>query len=152
MAKKDNELINRENTTPIIRNENVIQLGPQAALDLTGLTEEQKRQLKYKHAEGLVDVSKKAAELSADTSALGAKLDTMAEHTNDVVNSGGSVTITNVNDDSLGRTEIMMGTSEAARRGKFTRTQSGGRDYMLIWVGFGVFIVIVIALVVTGLK
>ncbi|MBL8823085.1 MAG: hypothetical protein JNJ77_10895 [Planctomycetia bacterium] len=105
----------------------VIQLGANLQLDLTGLTVEQQQQLKIKHAEAMIGVNKKAQELVTDAGALNHALGTMAHHTGEVASSGQDVTITHTQDSSLGRTEIIMGTSDAAKKGKLTLSQTKQR-------------------------
>ena len=127
----------------------VIQLGPNTHIDLSGLTTEQQQQLKMKHAEAMIGVNRKAQELVADAGALNHSLGTMAHHTGEVAAAGHDVTITHTQDSSLGRTEIIMGTSEAAKKGKLTRSQTGQPDNTILFVGlaFGVVIIIIIVFV-----
>jgi len=141
LMKKESEEIQKSG-------EDHIYLGYQQLIDMTGMSDEQKKLLKQKHAEGLIDVGKKAALLAVDTQALGAKLRTIAQSTNEVMESGSSITITNVNDDSLGRTEIIIGDSDAARKGKLTRSQTGSRDYTLYYIGTAIVIILILALLV----
>jgi hypothetical protein len=125
-----------------------ILLGGAKQLDLRGLTEQQKQSLIILNAEAMVAVNRKAQELVADAGALNHSLGTMAHHTNEVAANGHSVTITHTQDTSLGRTEIIMGTSEAAKKGKLTRTQSGATDHTLLLGGIAVAAIVVFALVV----
>ncbi len=127
-----------------------IQLGPNEQLDLSGLTEEQQQELKMKHAEAMIDVNKKTQELVADAGALNHSLGTMAHHTGEVAADGHDVTITHTQDNSLGRTEVIMGTSDAAKRGKLTRSQTGQSDQTYLFVGAAVFIVIVLAIIMAA--
>jgi len=116
-------------------------------LDLSGLTTEQQQQLKIKHAEAMIGISQKAQELVADAGALNRSLETFAHHTGEVAAGGQDVTITHTQDSSLGRTEVIMGTSDAAKRGKLTGSQSGKTDHTYLFAGVVIFIVIIIALV-----
>jgi hypothetical protein len=123
-----------------------ILLGGARQLDLRGLTEEQKQILIMENAKGMITVNRKAQELVADAGALNHTLGTLAHHTNEVASHGQSVTITHTQDTSLGRTEIIMGTSEAAKKGKLSRTQSGAADHTHFLAGIAVVALAVLAL------
>jgi hypothetical protein len=134
------------NSTPNTDPSSLIQLGANSQLDLSGLTTEQQQQLMIKHAEAKIDVDKRTQELVADAGALNHSLGTMAHHTEGVAAAGQDVTITHTQENSLGRTEIIMGTSDAAKKGKLTRSQTGETDHTLLYAGIAVFAIIVIAL------
>jgi hypothetical protein len=151
MTKEDEKsLVKKEDTQLKVKDEDSLQIGPQQSIDLSGLTEIEKREIRKKHAEGMVDVGKKAADMSVETQALGAKLSTMADETQNISESGGSVTISNVSEGSIGRTEIMMGTSEAAKKGRLSKTISGEKDYTLVYVGLAIVVMVIIAFMVMG--
>ena len=116
-------------------------------LDLSGLTTEQQQQLRIKHAEAMIGVTQKARDLAADAGALNHSLETLTHHTREVAASGQEVTITHTQDSALGRTEVIMGTSDAAKKGKLTGSQSGKTDHTYLFAGVIIFIVIIVALV-----
>ena len=124
-----------------------IQLGANLQLDLSGLTVEQQQQLRMKHNEAMIDVNKKAQMLVADAGALNHALGTMAHHTGEVASAGQDVTITHTQDSSLGRTEVIMGTSDAAKKGKLTRSQTGQPDLGSTYAWIIGIVVVVLALV-----
>ena len=129
--------------------ENSLQIGKDHWIDLTGLSEEQKKALKQKYAEKMIDIGTRAAEGGVDTEILDNKLGTIAGHTIAIGKEGGSVTITSTSDDSIGRTEVLMGIrSKAAEEGKLSRSQAGLKDLYPLWIGVGIFIIIVIAIIV----
>jgi len=142
-------LVKKDEDMPTLPSEDIIQLGKTGELlDLRGLTAEQKQEIKKKYAEAMIEVAHKAAEVGVDTRALDKKLGTMVEHTKDVAaQPDASVTITAAQDDSIGRTEIIMGTSDTAKKGRLTRSQTGQRDLTLVWIGLGAFVIIVIAII-----
>nr|BDD45653.1 hypothetical protein 1 [Desulfobacterales bacterium] len=147
---EEKSLVERDATQPKVSDENTLELGNRQTLDLTGLTEAEKRDLKRTHNEGMVEIAKKAGDMAVETTALGAKLSTMADETRNIADAGGSVTISNVSEGSIGKTEIMMGTSEAAKKGKLSKTISGDKDYTFYYIGLAVFALIVIAFVIMG--
>ena len=133
---------------PNLDSGSTIMLGGSKHLDLSGLTELQRQSLVIANAEGMIAVNRKAQELVADAGALNHSLGTMAHHTNEVAANGHSVTITHTQDSSLGRTEIIMGTSEAAKSGKLSRTQVGSPDYTPLLAGLAVVALVVVALLI----
>lgn len=138
---------NKEATpTPNADPSSLIQLGANNQLDLSGLTTEQQQQLRIKNAEAKIDVDKRTQELVADAGALNHSLGTMSQHTGAVAEAGQDVTITHTQENSLGRTEIIMGTTDAAKKGKLSRSQTGETDHTLLYAGIAVFAIIVIAL------
>jgi len=145
---RQKDLVKKEEDKTHLPSEDIIQVGQTGeVLDLRGLTDEQKQELKTKYLEAMIEVGRKAAEVGVDTRALDEKLGTMAEHTRAVSESGGSITITSTQDDTIGRTEIIMGDSEAAKKGKLSRSQTGERDLTWVWIGLAAFVIIVIAII-----
>lgn len=143
------ELVKKDEGMPTLPSEDIIELGKTGeVLDLRGLTEEQKQEIKKNYADAMIEVARKAAEVGIDTRALDVKLRTMVEHTKEVAaQPDASITITATQDDSIGRTEAIVGISDAAKSGKLTRSQTGQRDLTLVWIGLGAFVIIVIAII-----
>jgi len=111
-----------------------LHVGGEVTLDLTGLTEEQVQALKAKYAEMVIESKAHELKIATDLQALDRALSTMASKTAEVADQeGASVTMTKTQDDAMGRTEIIMGTSEAAKSGKLSRSQAG-TDNMRMWV------------------
>ncbi len=117
-------------------------------ISLEGLTPEQKQELKMKYASMAIETQDRVNRLASDVNALGASLNVMAKNTKDVAESGQSITITNTKEDNLGRTEVIMGTSDAAKSGKLTRSARGLKDNTTLWLGVVVLVIAIIALVV----
>ena len=117
-------------------------------VSLDGLTEEQKQELKMRYANVSIDNQDKMNKLTADVNALGATLNVMGKTTQDVADAGQSITITNTKEDELGRTEVIMGTSDAAKSGKLSRSAKGLKDNTTLWLGVIVLIVGIVALVI----
>jgi hypothetical protein len=140
------DVVKKGEISIVKRDEDTLKLGG-VEMDLSGLTKEQIQDLKVKAGEAMIDVGKKAAQQKIDTNTLDEKLRTMTEHTDAVSKAGGSITITSTQDDSIGRTEILTGDSDAAKKGKLSRSQTGANDLTYVWIGLGVFFVIVIAII-----
>jgi hypothetical protein len=114
---------------------------------LTGLTEEQSQALQMKYAEGILDINKKAHEMKVDVAALEHALGTMSEQTKKVSEAGDSVTITHSQSNPLGRTEVIMGNTDNAARGRLSRSQVGDKDNTLMYVIIGAVVIIIVALI-----
>lgn len=150
MAKNNdyNKELTITKSKPPISGENALQLGGDkgTVLDLSGLSEEQVQTLKIENARRSMEVVERGQKIAIDAKALDLKLGTMSEEAKRASEAGLSVNITNVKDDELGRTEIIMGNTEASAKGQLTRSQKGLKDNTLAWL---IFIIIVLA-IVTG--
>ena len=120
-------------------------------LDLSRLTDEERIEIVKEYQSGLVDIRLRAASLGVDVSALAASLRTFADTVQEIsASEGSSVTITNTQDSALGRTEIIMGNTEHAQRGRLTRSQTGERDMRPFYVIGAVIVVVIILVAVLG--
>jgi len=124
-----------------------IQLGTIAAIDTTGLTDQQIQMLKVKQAEGMIDLQRRGLGVQTDVAALEAGLGVLAANTKAVADAGNSVTITNTQTNEFGRTEIIMGNTATAGKGKLSKSQTGQRDFTLLYVGIGAIVLVVLALI-----
>src|SRR5712692_1629898 len=95
-----------------------VPLGPSASIDLSWLPEAERKALLTDYVRGALDISKKAQDLHVDVGVLKNTLQTLADTTKEVSESGNAVTITHTQTTSIGRTEIMMGNTERAQSGK----------------------------------
>lgn len=118
-------------------------------IDTSNLTPQQKNELEATAAKDHIEFVKRARELGLDSQALHANLSTFSTSAREMAEHGVSTTITNTRDDGLGRTEIIVGNTEQAKRGKLSRSQIGDPDRTLLWMGFALVVLIVIAVVVT---
>ncbi len=115
---------------PIDRDANIISI-QQQAIDLADLPEDVKNELKTDMTRRVIDNADRQVKLGQDVQALSASMSTMGQTSAQMAEAGISLTVTNTKDDNLGRTEILIGNSEAAQRGKLSRTQSGGSNLSL---------------------
>jgi hypothetical protein len=127
-----------------------VNLSPTTSLDLSFLPEEQRKALLADHAKGVLDVARKAQELHVDVAALKASLSTLSEATQDVAQSGNSVTIAHTQTTSVGRTEILMGNTDQAKRGKLTSSQTGATDWTPWYIFAALLALVLIAASVFG--
>ncbi len=124
----------------------VIQLGNKD-IDISHLPEQDQMELMRKFAEGHIDLAKKAAELGIETQALDTRMGSMADKVSKAAESGASATVTGAYDDSMGRTEIIVGNTDAAAKGKLDRSQRGEKDQTLMYVVIAAIVIIIVAVI-----
>ena len=122
---------------------NKIQLGAPNQIDTTGLTEQQGQQLRVKHAEGMIELDQRRQGLQTDIDAMSAGLHMFASTVEKLSEAGDAVTITNVQKNALGHTEVVMGNTETAKTGKISRAQRGEHDRTLWYVIIAAVVIIV---------
>jgi hypothetical protein len=122
-----------------------LQLGQTTQVDLSWMPEEERRALVTEYTRGLLDVARRANNLGIEVSVLRSTLGALAETTNKVSLAGDAVTITHVQTTPVGRTEVMMGNTEAATKGKLTRSQTGEFNWAPVYVIVGVVALVLVA-------
>jgi hypothetical protein len=123
-----------------------IRLGNISEIGLEGLPDDVAQQLRADFVKGMIDVNLLAVKYGVETQALAAALRNLSEETVTAIKEGSHITITRTQEDSLGKTEIITGNTETAKRGKLTRVQSGLPDYTLAYIIGAVVVVIILAL------
>ena len=123
-----------------------IAISPTTMLDLSHLSEQERKALLIDYSRGMLDVGRKASELNVDVMTLRNTLDTFSQTARRAQDEGTSVTITHTQTTAIGRTEISMGNTDAAKTGRLTRSQTGERDWTPIYIIAGIVAVVVIAL------
>jgi hypothetical protein len=86
----------------------------------------------------------KAHELGIEVNVLRSTLNTLATTTQDVSNNGNSVTITHVQNSKFGRTEVIMGNTETATKGKLSKSQAGEFNWTPIYIVGGIIAVLIV--------
>jgi hypothetical protein len=94
-------------------------------IDLSFIPEAQRNALMAEYMRGTIDIARKANELHIDVVTLRNTLGALADTTRQVSEDGNSVTVTHTQTTAVGRTEIIMGNTDTAGKGKLTRTQTG---------------------------
>jgi hypothetical protein len=123
-----------------------IVLGNVKEIPLDGLSPETIEELKKEHAKGLIDVNTLANKYGIETHALASVLRNMAQETVNATKDNTAITMTRVQEDSLGKTEVIMGNTETAKKGKLTRSQAGLDDHTIAYIVGAVIIVVILAL------
>ena len=111
--------------------ETSIDLGQGHVLDGSGLTENQLQELKAQYISGRIDIHKKAGELKVDVEALDALLSSFNEQTARATEASSHTTITHTQTTAVGRTEVVVGNTDRAARGKLSSSAKGETDIKL---------------------
>jgi len=122
-----------------------ITLNPTKTLDLSSFTEEQRAALLGDYTRGVLDVSRRAHELQVDVATLDKMLETLAGTTKEAIDMGSAVTVTHTQATTVGRTEVLIGNTPAARKGRLSRSQKGERDLTPYYVAGGLVALVVVA-------
>lgn len=122
-----------------------INLGPNTSMDLSWLSESERKALLLDYTQGMMDIGKKAQELHVDTAALKKTLNDFSDTTREVADSGNAVTITHSQTTKIGRTEIIMGNTEEAQSGKLSKSQTGEKDWTPYYIFGGILALVIIA-------
>lgn len=137
-----------EKSSNIVRSENnvlsTINLSPTASMDISFLSEEERKAMLMEHTKGMLDISQKAQELHVDSASLKKTLEDLSESTREVAESDNAVTITHTQTTSIGRTEVIMGNTEQAQSGKLSKSQSGEKDWTPYYIFGGLIALIII--------
>ncbi len=115
--------------------------------NMEGLPEATKIELKKKQAEGLIKLQEKAIDSNIDTKSINQRLGDINDAVAKASQDQSSATVTGVYTDKLGRTEIIMGNTETAQKGKLTNSQRGLKDNTLLYVGIAVVAVLILAMI-----
>jgi len=83
-----------------------IDLMPTASIDISYLSEEQQRALRFEHAKGMINLTTKAQELNMEAAALRQTLDDLTSTAKSVAEDGNVITATT----SIGRTQVTIST------------------------------------------
>ena len=123
----------------------IINISEAKTVDVSQLDEKAKQEIKTLIAKQNLELRKKGMEQRIDVEFLRSRLNTFGDQLYDVIDKGGSITITNTKDDSIGRTEVIMGNTEEAAKGKLSRSAKGLADNTK-WIVIGAIVVAVIAI------
>jgi hypothetical protein len=113
------------------------------------MPEDQRRALLTDYAKGSLDLARRANEMGIEVSVLRNTLDTLATTTQKVSQAGDAVTITHSQNSTFGRTEIIMGNTDTAAKGKLSKTQTGEFNWLPVYIIGGVIALMVIVSILT---
>lgn len=126
-----------------------VPLGNGGTMDLSWMPEHERRALMTDYARGLINISQKANEMGVEVSTLRNTLTTLSDNTKQMAQDGLSVTATHVHNSQFGRTEVIVGNTETAGKGKLSKSQTGERDWTPFYV-FGALIAVVLIAMAMG--
>ena len=129
---------------------NLVSLGDNRQLDLAGLPQATRDELTSAIAKGEVELQKKWRELNIDNEALGNRITDIGNSVAQVTEQGASATITGSYTDGMGHTEVIIGNTKEAERGKLNRSQRGERDQTLIFFAIAAVVIVIVAAIIFG--
>jgi hypothetical protein len=117
-------------------------------LDLSLLSPEAQEEVRKAQALGMVEMQLKAQKMGLETLELDQNLKNIEATVADASRNGAHAQVTKTQNNSLGRTEVIIGNTDNAAKGKFTKTQSGEKDNTMVYilVGFAALVVIILLL------
>lgn len=116
------------------------------SLDLSLLSPEAQQEVRKAHALGSVALQMKAKEMGLETLELDQNLKNFEATVSDASQNGTHAQITKTQNNSLGRTEVIMGNTENAAKGKFTKSQTGEKDNTILYIVIGLVGLVIIIL------
>lgn len=116
------------------------------SLDLSLLSPEAQQEVRKAHALGSVALQMKAKEMGLETLQLDQNLKNFEATVSDASQNGTHAQITKTQNNSLGRTEVIMGNTENAAKGKFTKSQTGEKDNTILYIVIGLVGLVIIIL------
>jgi hypothetical protein len=140
MADDKNLLVVKPSSMPTS-----VPLSPTTTMDLSWLPEDKRGALLEEHARGMLEITRKAQESHVDVAVLQQALGTVSNTTLQAAKEGNSVTASHVQTTSIGRTEVIMGNTDAARVGKLTKSQTGEFNWTPVYVIIGIIALVMIA-------
>ena len=116
-------------------------------IDLSHLPEADRIQLQKKMIEGQIDLQRKMIELGLENQAMDKRIGDITDKVATAAKDGTSATITGAYKDSLGHTEVIVGNTETAAKGKLTRSQTGEKDMTVWYIAIAAVVIVIVALV-----
>lgn len=139
--ESDNDAVATRQTT--------LSLQERTTVDLAGLSDEQIAEIKTQHAKNQLDLQRRREEVKIDVEALDAMLISMNTQTHQASLQGQSMTVEHIQNSSVGRTEVIVGNTEKAAKGKISRSATGEPSQLPFIAIIAAVTAIVIALIVS---
>ena len=114
-----------KSNAPSVPGADVINLGSNSLIDLTGIPPDQVAELKREFASGMIDLKKKAEELKIDNASLAMLLDSFNTEAAKATQANVSMTATHAQTTAIGRTEVVIGNTDRAAAGKLSPSAAG---------------------------
>ena len=133
-----------------IDNTNNIISTPDGDIDLSVLPEKERTEILAKYAKDFVDLQIDGLRKDKETKNLKAGIDVMTDGVAKATADQSHATMTKVTEDTSGRSEVIIGNTETAAKGKLTRSQEGKDDKPLIILGGVAGVVILLAIILSN--
>lgn len=127
-----------------------LDLGPTNSLDLSFLPENERQALFKDYANGMIDINKKAQELHVDAVILKKTLDDLTDTVKSATDSDISITLSHTQTTKVGRTEVLMGNTEQANKGRLSKSQTGEKDFTPYYIFAGILALVLIFALMRG--
>jgi len=127
-----------------------LDFGSPSSFDLSFLPEKKQQEIIAEYAKGQMDIQKKAQELHMDANILKKNLDDFTDTAKSATENESSVTISHTQTNSLGRTEVIIGNTEQAGKGKLSKSQTGEKDFTPYYIFGGILALVLIFALMRG--
>lgn len=117
--------------------------------DVSSLPVEQQAELAVEATKLQLELDKRAAGLAIENQALDGRLNSAVDAVASGAKDGISATVTGSYQDSMGRTEIIVGNTETAAKGKLNNAQRGAPDLTLWYVAIGAALIVFLVLILS---
>ena len=115
-------------------------------LDLSLLSPDAQEEIRKAHALGEVELMHKAKNMGLETRELDENLKNFEATVSDATQNGSHAQVTKTQNNSLGRTEVIIGNTDNAAKGKLTKSQNGEKDNTLMYVLIGAAALVLVVL------
>lgn len=124
----------KELTEPKSKMPSELNLGSSTKIDLSWLPEDERKELLKDYAKGVIEINHKAHQLGVDEESLRSTLENLNNTTRDATDLGAHVTMSHTQSSSIGRTEVIMGNTKQAERGKLSKSQTGETNWTPFYI------------------
>jgi cobalamin biosynthesis Mg chelatase CobN len=121
-----------------------------SSISLEGMTDQQIAEVKKRQADAAINIQEKAAKAVIDTRSIDERIQNIADGVNKATEGNAAATLTGTYTDDLGRTEVIMGNTERAQKGKLTQSQQGTSNNGILYVVIVALAVIVIVFMLSN--
>jgi hypothetical protein len=137
-----------KSNAPSVPSADVLNLGSNSLIDLTGMPPEQAAELRRQYVSGMIDLKKKGEELKIDNASLAMTLDSFNTEASKATQANVSMTATHAQTTAIGRTEVVIGNTDRAASGKLSASAAGVQDRLLWIVGIAAVAAVIVALII----
>lgn len=121
-----------------------------SSISLDGMTDQQIAEVKKRQADAAINIQEKAAKAVIDTRSIDERIQNIADGVNKATEGSAAATLTGTYSDELGRTEVIMGNTERAQKGKLTQSQQGTSNNGILYVVIVALAIIIVAFIVSN--